>query len=52
MSYVCMLTNGWRMSIDVIFEKSSSSINIQMTLPDEAWGQYLHHALTMIANLE
>ena len=51
MSFVCILTNGWRLCTDVIFDKSSNGVNIQMTVPDEKIAQYFHHALTMIANV-
>lgn len=51
MSFVCVLTNGWKLASDFIFDKSSNSVNIQMTVPAEGIAQYFHHALTMIANV-
>jgi hypothetical protein len=49
-SFVCVLTNGWKLASDVIFDKESNGVNIQMTVPQEDVSQYFHHALTMIAN--
>lgn len=51
MSFVCQLTNGWKLAIDVIFDKSASSVIIQMTVPREEIAKYFHHALAMIVNL-
>ena len=34
MSFVCVLTNNWRMCCDVIFEKATKSVNIQLTVPE------------------
>lgn len=50
MSFVCVITNGWRLASDFIFDKGSNSVTIQMTVPYEEVSQYFHHALTMIAN--
>lgn len=50
-SFVCILTNEWRLAVDVIFEKDTNGVMIQMTVPYEDVGQYFHHALTMIANV-
>lgn len=51
MSFVCILTNGWRLATDVIFDKGTNGVNIQMIIPNDDIGQYFHHALTMIANV-
>jgi len=50
-SFVCILTNDWRLAVDVIFEKATNGVNIQMTIPHDDVSQYFHHALTMIANV-
>lgn len=51
MSFICQLTNGWKLTIDVIFDKSSNSVIIQMTVPKEEAAKYFQHALAMIVNL-
>ncbi len=51
MSYGCMLMNGIRMVVEIIFEKSSNGVNIQMTGPNETLIAYFNHALNMIVNL-
>jgi hypothetical protein len=51
MSFVCILTNGWKLATDIIFDKGTNSVNTQMTVPFEEVSQYFHHALTMIANI-
>ena len=51
MSYGCMLMNGMRLVVEVIFEKSTNAVNIQLTGPSEALIAYFNHALNMIVNL-
>jgi predicted RNA-binding protein Jag len=51
MSYGCQLVNGMKLIVDVIFDKSSNSVNIQMTGPNETVLAYFNHSLAMVANL-
>lgn len=51
MSYACLLMNGMKLVVDVIFDKTSNSANVQMTGPNETVLAYFNHALTMIINL-
>lgn len=46
-----MLMNGIRMVVEVIFEKGSNAVNIQLTGPSEALIAYFNHALNMVVNL-
>lgn len=32
-SFMCVLTNGWKLASDIIFDKGSNGVNIQMTVP-------------------
>ncbi len=34
MSYGCLLLNGIRLIVDIIFDKTSNTVNIQMTGPN------------------
>jgi hypothetical protein len=43
--------NGMRLVVDIIFDKTSNSVNIQMTGPNETVLAYFNHALNMIVNL-
>lgn len=43
--------NGIRLIVEVIFDKTSNSVNIQMTGPSEILLAYFNHALNMIVNL-
>jgi len=51
MSYGCILMNGIRLIVEIIFDKSSNAVNIQMTGPNETILAYFNHALNMIVNL-
>ncbi len=51
MSYGCLLLNNMRLIVDIIFDKTSNAVNIQMTGPNETVLAYFNHALNMIANL-
>ena len=51
MSYGCLLMNGLKLIVDIIFDKTSNAVNIQMTGPNENVLAYFNHALNMIVNL-
>jgi hypothetical protein len=34
MSYGCMLMNGMKLIVEIIFDKTSNAVNIQMTGPN------------------
>ena len=51
MSYGCLLMNGLKLIVDIIFDKTSNAVNIQMTGLNENVLAYFNHALNMIVNL-
>ena len=51
MAYACELVNGLKMVTEVIFDKSTSAVNMRLTGPSDAYLQYFHHALSIIVNL-
>ena len=51
MAYACELTNGLKMVTEIIFDKSTSAVNMRLTGPNDAYLSYFHHALSIIANL-
>ncbi len=53
MVYGCQLTSGIKLIAEIIFDKASNSVNVQMTAPksvDSMMLMYFNHALAMIAN--
>ena len=51
MAYACELINGLKMVTEIIFDKSTSAVNMRLTGPTEAYLSYFHHALSIIVNL-
>ncbi len=51
MVYACVLLNGTRLVAEIIFDKSSSGVNLRLTGPTDIYTSYFHHALSMIVNL-
>lgn len=51
MSFGCELFDGTKLTVDVIFDKSNNSVNLQTTGPNEKILTYFSHALAMIVHL-
>lgn len=51
MAYACELANGLKMVTEIIFDKSTSAVNMRLTGPNDFYVSYFHHALSIIANL-
>ena len=43
--------NGIKFVVDIIFDKTTNGVNVQMTGPNETTLAYFNHALTMILML-
>lgn len=43
--------NGIRLIVEIIFDKATNAVNIQMTGPNETILAYFNHALNIIVNL-
>ena len=51
MAYACELVFGQKMVTEIIFDKSTSAVNMRLTGPTEPYLSYFHHALSIIVNL-
>jgi hypothetical protein len=51
MVFSCELVNGVNLISEVIFDKSTNAVNMQLTGPNDVYISYFHHALSIIANL-
>ena len=51
MAYACELVNGVKMVTEVIFDKSTSAVNMRLTGPSDSYLLYFHHALSIIMTL-
>ena len=51
MSYICCLVNGMYGMIDVIFDKTSNNVMLQITSQNAGLLPLIKHALAMIVNL-
>lgn len=51
MVYACVLLNGVKLVTEIIFDKTSNSVNLRLTGPTDIYANYFQHALSMIANL-
>jgi len=51
MVYSCVLLNGAKLVAEIIFDKTSSGVNLRLTGPTDIYTSYFHHALSMIVNL-
>ena len=51
MAYGCKLVNGCKMVTEVIFDKSSSGVNMRLTGPNDSYVASFHHALSIIVKL-
>ena len=52
MSFVCVLTNGWKLAVDIIFTKTGDQHNIQITTPFEGVNQYFYQVLIGLTKSE
>lgn len=51
MSFVCCLVNGMFGMVDIIFEKNTLNVMLQISSESEALLPLIKHALAMIINL-
>ena len=51
MVFSCELVNGVNLISEVIFDKTTNAVNMQLTGQNETYLAYFHHALSIIANL-
>lgn len=51
MVYACVICNGIRMVAEIIYDKTSSGVNLRLTAPTDTYASYFYHALSMIVNL-